>query len=110
MTRLYNDPAAFADEMTEGFVAAHGQRVRQVPSGVVRSTTPPDRVAIVVGGGAGHYPPFAGLVGPGLADAAVVGNVFASPSAQQVVAGRVADRHGLGGSVVIAYEPFWAIG
>ncbi len=102
MTRLFNDPAAFTDEMTEGFVAAHGHRVRQVPGGVVRSTaTPPGRAAVVVGGGSGHYPAFAGLVGPGLADAAVVGNVFASPSAQQVVAVAKAADHG--GGILLMY-------
>ncbi|GIJ73118.1 dihydroxyacetone kinase family protein [Virgisporangium ochraceum] len=102
MTRLFNDPAAFADEMTEGFVAAHGHRVRQVPGGVVRSTaTPAGRVAVVVGGGSGHYPAFAGLVGPGLADGAVVGNVFASPSARQVATvARAADH---GGGILLTY-------
>lgn len=102
MTRLFNDPAAFADEMTEGFVAAHSDRVRQVPGGVVRSTvTPPGRVAVVVGGGSGHYPAFAGLVGAGLADGAVVGNVFASPSTQQVVSVSRAAEHG--GGVLLSY-------
>ncbi|WP_433042142.1 dihydroxyacetone kinase family protein [Dactylosporangium sp. CS-033363] len=86
MTRLFNDPAAFADEMLEGFVAAHGHRVRAVPGGIVRHATSTGNVAVVVGGGSGHYPAFAGLVGPGLADGAVIGNVFASPSARQVAA------------------------
>lgn len=85
MTRLYNDPVNFVDEATEGFVAAHAQRVCQVPGGVVRSTrSEPGTVAVVIGGGSGHYPAFAGLVGQGLAHGAVMGNLFASPSAQQV--------------------------
>ena len=85
MTRLFNDPAAFADEMLDGFVAAHADLVRRVPGGVVRSTAAPaGKVAVVVGGGSGHYPAFAGLVGPGLADGAALGNIFASPSARQV--------------------------
>ena len=55
------------------------------------------RTALVVGGGSGHYPAFAGLVGPGLATAAVLGNIFASPSARQVVdVGSAADQgHGV---------------
>jgi dihydroxyacetone kinase len=102
MTRLFNDPAAFADEMTDGFVAAHAHRVRAVPGGVVRSTAvPPARVAVVVGGGSGHYPAFAGLVGPGLADAAVIGNVFASPSARQVAS--VARAVEQGGGILLTY-------
>ncbi|GLY29540.1 dihydroxyacetone kinase family protein [Kineosporia sp. NBRC 101731] len=102
MTRLTNDPAAFADEMTAGFVAAHADRVGAVPGGVVRaSEVPAGQVAVVVGGGSGHYPAFAGLVGAGLADGAVLGNVFASPSAQQVVSvGRAAER---GGGILLSY-------
>ncbi len=42
MTRLWNDPADFADEMIDGFVAANGRYVRRVPGGVVRSTVIPD--------------------------------------------------------------------
>ncbi|WP_226344171.1 dihydroxyacetone kinase family protein [Agilicoccus flavus] len=85
MTRLFNDPAAFADEMIEGFAAAAARWVQAAPGGVVRSTTSgTDTVALVVGGGSGHYPAFGGLVGPGLAHGAAMGNLFASPSAQQV--------------------------
>ncbi|MBF5080758.1 dihydroxyacetone kinase family protein [Quadrisphaera sp. INWT6] len=102
MARLTNDPSHFADEVTEGFVAAHADRVRRVPGGVVR--TQPlarGRVAVVIGGGSGHYPAFAGLVGPGLAAGAVMGNVFASPSAQQVRSvARAADR---GAGVLLGY-------
>ena len=83
MTRLFNDPAAFADEMIEGFVAANGRHVRAVPGGVIRATrSEPGTVAVVIGGGSGHYPAFGGLVGPGLASGAAMGNLFASPSAQ----------------------------
>lgn len=85
MTRLFNDPAAFADEALEGFAAAHRRWVCAVPGGVVRATAKTEgQVAIVIGGGSGHYPAFSGLVGPGLAHGAAVGNVFASPSAQQI--------------------------
>lgn len=85
MTRLFNDPAAFADEALEGFTAAHRRWVRAVPGGVVRAAaTPAGQVAVVIGGGSGHYPAFSGLVGRGLAHGAAVGNVFASPSARQI--------------------------
>lgn len=102
MTRLWNDPADFADEMIAGFVAANERYVRRVTGGVVRSTTSPTgQVAIVVGGGSGHYPAFAGLVGPGLAHGAAMGNLFASPSAQQVYA--VAKAADNGGGVFLTY-------
>lgn len=84
MTRLFNDPSDFRDELIEGFVAASGRWVRSVRGGVVRSTRSPEpTVAVVVGGGSGHYPAFAGLVGPGLAHGAAMGNLFASPSVRR---------------------------
>ena len=85
MSYISNDPARFSEEATAGFVAAHADLVRAVPGGVARRTaTPAGQPAVVIGGGSGHYPAFAGLVGPGLASGAAVGNVFASPSGQQV--------------------------
>ncbi|MDT0169294.1 dihydroxyacetone kinase family protein [Pseudarthrobacter sp. BRE9] len=102
MTRLFNEPAAFADEMIEGFAASHGRWVKRVSGGVVRSTrSTPDTVALVIGGGSGHYPAFAGLVGQGLAHGAAMGNLFASPSAQQVYNVAKAAHNGAG--VLLGY-------
>ena len=102
MTRLYNAPEDFADEMVRGFVAANGRYVRAVPGGVVRSTaSSAGEVAVVVGGGSGHYPAFGGLVGPGLAHGAAMGNLFASPSTQQ--ARSVATAAQQGGGVLFTY-------
>jgi len=102
MTRLFNDPADFADEMIDGFVAANSRQVRKVTGGVVRSTRTPDgEVAVVIGGGSGHYPAFGGIVGQGLAHGAAMGNLFASPSAQQVES--VATSANRGGGVLLSY-------
>ena len=102
MTRLWNEPSAFADEMIEGFVAANGRSVRRVQGGVVRATVAPaGQVAVVIGGGSGHYPAFGGLVGPGLAHGAAMGNLFASPSMQQIFA--VAKAADNGGGVLFSY-------
>jgi D-erythrulose 4-kinase len=102
MTRLFNEPEAFADEMIEGFVASHGRWVKRVSGGVVRNTqSTPDTVALVIGGGSGHYPAFAGLVGQGLAHGAAMGNLFASPSAQQVY--NVAKAANNGAGVLLGY-------
>ncbi|MGG6382233.1 dihydroxyacetone kinase family protein [Paenarthrobacter sp. NEAU-H11] len=102
MTRLFNEPAAFADEMIDGFVASHGRWVKRVSGGVVRNTkSTPDTVALVIGGGSGHYPAFAGLVGQGLAHGAAMGNLFASPSAQQVY--NVAKAADNGAGVLLGY-------
>jgi dihydroxyacetone kinase len=84
MTKLFNDPARFTEDMLAGFLDANSSYVAGVPGGVVRDRqTAPGKVAVVVGGGSGHYPAFCGVVGPGFADGAVVGNIFTSPSAEE---------------------------
>ncbi|MFJ9209546.1 dihydroxyacetone kinase family protein [Streptomyces sp. NPDC102264] len=102
MTVLTNDPRAFADEALAGFAAAHADEIRTVHGGVVRaSATPPGEVAVVIGGGTGHYPAFAGWVGPGFAHGAACGQVFASPSASQICSvARAADN---GGGVILGF-------
>ncbi|MFE7508829.1 dihydroxyacetone kinase subunit DhaK, partial [Promicromonospora sp. NPDC057488] len=86
MTYVHNRPEDFAAEALRGLVKAHPGRLRSVPGGIARAEgTRPGKVAVVVGGGSGHYPAFAGLVGDGLADAAVCGEVFTSPSTRQVL-------------------------
>ncbi|KAM3455732.1 hypothetical protein MY3296_002150 [Beauveria thailandica] len=58
----------------------------------------PPQVALVAGGGSGHEPSFAGMVGPGMLSAAVAGTLFASPSAEQVrraLASRVDSARGV---------------
>ncbi|GAB3561386.1 D-erythrulose 4-kinase [Arthrobacter alkaliphilus] len=102
MTKIFNDPADFADEALAGFCDLHADLVRQVPGGAVRRRRPGQpKVAVLAGGGSGHYPAFAGLIGAGLADGAVVGNIFTSPSAQQAYS--VAKAADSGAGVVFAY-------
>lgn len=102
MTRIFDDPSDFADEALDGFVAANRRYVARVDGGVVRSTEMADgQVALVIGGGSGHYPAFAGLVGQGLAAGSVCGNMFASPSASQAY--RVAKTAHAGGGVLLSY-------
>src|SRR4051794_6592982 len=97
MTRLFNDPVDFADELTAGFVAANGRWVQQVAGGVIRSTrSAAPTVAVITGGGSGHYPAFAGYVGKGLAHGAAMGNLFASPSSQQIRSVATAADRGAG--------------
>lgn len=102
MTRLYNDPKQFADDAIAGMTLAYPQLLQRVHGGVVRATqSPAGSVSVVIGGGSGHYPGFAGWVGPGLAHGAACGNVFASPSASQVRSVvRAADG---GGGVLLMY-------
>lgn len=90
MKKLINDPEAFVDEMLEGLTLAHADRVRTLaeePRAVIRVNGGfQGRVTIATGGGSGHLPLFAGYVGRGLVDGCAVGNVFASPSAEQMLA------------------------
>ncbi|MCC6313880.1 MAG: dihydroxyacetone kinase family protein [Thermomicrobiales bacterium] len=86
MTRMLNEATAFREEMIDGYVTAYSRLLRRVPgaSGVIANDAPaPGKVGVVVGGGSGHYPAFYGLVGEGMASAAVIGDVFTSPSGEQ---------------------------
>ncbi|MCP2635467.1 dihydroxyacetone kinase family protein [Microbacterium sp. HD4P20] len=102
MTRIANDAADFVPQALAGFVAAHGELVRAVDGGVVRTNPAPrGSVAVVIGGGSGHYPAFAGVVGAGMASGAVCGNIFTSPSAGQAY--RVAKAAHRGGGVLYSF-------
>ena len=87
MAALVDDPASFRSDALAGFVAAYERLVERVPgaSAVMRrGGIAEGKVAVVGGGGSGHYPAFMGLVGPGMLGAAVVGEVFTSPSVEQI--------------------------
>jgi dihydroxyacetone kinase len=87
--KLINAPEDIIPQMIAGMVSAHPDILTvEGPTGraVVAVDGPRDgKVGIVIGGGSGHEPAFAGYVGRGLADAAAVGNVFASPSPEQIM-------------------------
>ena len=86
MQKIINEPKAFVDQMLEGLLLAHPEQLRApVPRVLVRGDAPrPGKVAIVTGGGSGHLPLFLGYVGYGLADGVAVGDVFSSPSSEQI--------------------------
>lgn len=102
MTFLVNDPAEFASDALGGYAAAHPEHVMLAHGGVVRSSeTPAGQPALVIGGGSGHYPAFAGWIGPGMGHGAPCGNIFSSPSASQVYS--VARSAENGGGVVLGF-------
>lgn len=95
MAHVYNEPADFKNDMIDGFVAAYSRYVERVPgaSAVMRRGGPRSgKVSVIIGGGSGHYPAFCGTVGAGLADGAVIGDIFTSPSTEQAYrAGKALD-------------------
>ena len=88
MKKILNTPESYVDEMLSGLVAAHPEYYRlHGDSGKVIARAVPGtsgKVGIVTGGGSGHLPVFTGYVGTGLLDACAIGDVFASPSAEQM--------------------------
>ncbi len=88
MKKLINDPDNVVKESLEGMAAAHKElRVDMDHRVVFRADAPVQgKVALISGGGSGHEPLHGGFVGPGMLDAAVAGEVFTSPTPDQVEA------------------------
>ncbi|WP_250259177.1 dihydroxyacetone kinase family protein [Dermabacter sp. Marseille-Q3180] len=102
MTYIYDDPKDFPADSLRGYEAAFSNQILRVHGGVVRTDeTPKGEPALVVGGGSGHYPAFAGWVGYGIAHGAPCGNIFASPSSEQVYS--VAKNAENGGGVILGF-------
>ena len=103
--KLMNAPETIIPEMIEGMISAHPDLLRlegATGRAVVAVDGPRDgKVGIVIGGGSGHEPAFAGYVGRGLADSAAVGNVFASPSPEHIKEAAIAADGGAG--IVLLY-------
>jgi phosphoenolpyruvate---glycerone phosphotransferase subunit DhaK len=98
--KLINTGADVVEEMLDGVLAAHGDKLSR-PDGSARAVIArhgprTGKVAVIIGGGSGHEPTFLGFVGKGLADAAAVGNVFASPPPQPAVDAAMATHGGAG--------------
>jgi dihydroxyacetone kinase-like protein len=88
MKKLINSPDAVVREALEGMEAAHGDRLRinYEPYYVVRADAPVQgKVGIISGGGSGHEPMHGGFVGRGMLDAACPGEVFTSPTPDQMM-------------------------
>src|SRR3954468_11384385 len=88
MKKLINAPDAVVREALEGIELAYGDRIRVSydPAYIVRADAPVDgKVGIVSGGGSGHEPMHGGFVGPGMLDAACPGEVFTSPTPDQML-------------------------
>ena len=99
MKKLINDPADVVKEALQGVALAHAGRVKVMtdPNVVVRVDAPvAGKVGLVSGGGSGHEPMHGGFVGPGMLDAACPGEVFTSPTPDQMLAATKAVNGGAG--------------
>ena len=100
MRKIINDPNDFVDEVVEGILSAHPTMLKAVTPdrrALARGDAPiAGHVGIVTGGGSGHLPLFLGYVGEGLCTAVAVGNVFSSPSSEQILAATRAAHGGAG--------------
>lgn len=85
MKKIMNKPETLVREMGQGLVLAHPELEFLSKYKIIRKKElNKDKVALISGGGSGHEPAHAGFVGKGMLDAAVCGDVFASPSQIQV--------------------------
>jgi len=92
MKKILNSSDSYVDEMIEGILAAHPDHLKAAAvsergtRGLVVADAPVEgKVAIATGGGSGHIPLFLGYLGSGLADGVAIGDVFSSPSAQEML-------------------------
>jgi phosphoenolpyruvate---glycerone phosphotransferase subunit DhaK len=104
MKKILNKAADFVPEMLDGLIKAHPDQLgyEEDLHCIVRADAPVQgKVALATGGGSGHLPVFLGYVGKGMLDGCAVGDVFASPSADQMAT--VTKRIHGGAGVVYIY-------
>ncbi|MDC3416638.1 dihydroxyacetone kinase subunit DhaK [Aquibacillus salsiterrae] len=104
MKKIINDPNKVVMDMLKGIELASPDRLKVVPDTTViaRKDAPvANKVALISGGGSGHEPAHAGYVGPGMLDAAVAGEVFTSPTPDQILEAIKAVHGGSGVFLII---------
>ena len=93
--KIINAPDRLIPEIMEGLLlASHGSLVQvEGADALIRADMPDNKVALVVGGGSGHEPMYTAYVGDGLADVSILGNIFAAPTPDHILAAaKAADR------------------
>ena len=96
--KAINDAKNVVPEMFAGFLGAYGKYFHQLEglSAIAKNDLDPEKVGFVIGGGSGHEPMFMEFIGPGFADAAAQGQVFAAPSPDIILASTKAVDRGRG--------------
>ncbi|ASJ51838.1 dihydroxyacetone kinase subunit DhaK [Bacillus cereus] len=88
MKKFINSPEEVVRDMIDGMLFAHSDKLQNMPETniIIRANSPfQGKVAIVSGGGSGHEPAHIGFVGKGMLDAAVMGEIFTSPTPDQIL-------------------------
>lgn len=104
MKKLINDVDTVLRQSLQGFGRAHAALVRvDLEPAVIRRAAPtrPGKVALISGGGSGHEPLHGGYVGMGMLDAACPGQVFTSPTPDQMLAAIEATDSGAGALLLV---------
>lgn len=103
MKKIINRPEDVVDEMLNGLTFAYDSLVERIPETMVihRKIEKRGKVGLVSGGGSGHEPAHAGFVGKGMLSAAVAGQVFTSPTPDQVLEGIKVSDEGEGVLLII---------
>ena len=87
MKKIINNPDDFVSESIKGLVVSYPE-IYQFSSDtnkvLLRKNKSNNKVGLVSGGGSGHLPLFTGYIGTGLLDSCAIGNVFASPSVDEI--------------------------
>ncbi|MBL5981073.1 dihydroxyacetone kinase [Petrotoga sp. 8T1HF07.NaAc.6.1] len=99
MKKLINNPDNVVNEMFEGFLLANKNKVKRIGeiNAAARKNVPiKDKVGILIGGGSGHEPMFLELIGKGMADVVVIGDVFAAPPSTAILEATKAANSGKG--------------
>lgn len=87
MKKIINNPNDVVSDMVSGMIQAFPEELEQIDGTMVikRKELSSNKVGLVSGGGSGHEPAHAGYVGKGMLDAAVAGEVFTSPTPDQIL-------------------------
>lgn len=104
MKKIIDSVETIVDQALDGMVVAYPEYLNRVTGAMVLARSRPKdsgKVGLVSGGGSGHEPAHGGYVGYGMLDAAVAGEVFTSPTPDQVYAGIKAADHGAGVLLVV---------
>jgi len=104
--KLINEPENILTEMLAGFTAAYSDIVRLTDNGLIVRAKPKSKgsVGLVIGNGSGHEPAMIGLVGEGLFDVNVAGEIFTAPGPERIVEGIKEADNGAGVLVCVSHH------